>query len=69
MRYTPGDLVVPGLDMPPYRSGQYSVGLVIDVFDPGESLNDDELIAVLWADGEAVISSLDVDPLEEDAWP
>ena len=42
---------------------------MIDVFDPGESLNDDELIAVLWADGEAVISSLDVDPLEEDAWP
>jgi|GEM_PF-5736264 hypothetical protein len=67
-RYHPGDLVIPGLNLPSYPRGigkPDGIGMVIEVaMFPGPG-GDDSLVYVLWSQGEVCMSVWEVEPLAE----
>ena len=67
-RFQPGELVIPGLDQPPYPrdiGNPDGIGMVIEAIrDPSSDVDDGE-VYVLWPDGEVCMSVWEVEPLAE----
>ena len=67
-RFYPGDLVIPGLNQPPYPRDigrPDGIGMVIEAAIGLGIAGDDSLVYVLWPHGEVCMSVWEVEPLAE----